>query len=135
MNDIDTFRRVLRDTRTIAVVGLSASEFRPSFQVARFMKENGYHIIPVNPKYREVLGETCYPGLAAIPEPVDLVDVFRQPADIPAIAREAVAIGAKTLWLQRGLISDEARQIAQAAGLTVIMDRCLKIEYVRLFGG
>lgn len=135
MSDIVTLRRVLRDTRTLAVVGLSADWFRPSYFAAKYMQEHGYRIIPVNPKYDEILGEKCYPSLAAIPEPVDLVDVFRKPADAPAIAREAVAIGAKTLWLQIGVVSDEARQIAEAAGLTVVMDRCVKIEYARLFGG
>lgn len=135
MSDIVTLRRVLRDTRTLAVVGLSADWFRPSYFSAKYMQEHGYRIIPVNPKYDEILGEKCYPSLAAIPEPVDLVDVFRKPADAPAIAREAVAIGAKTLWLQIGVVSDEARQIAEAAGLTVVMDRCVKIEYARLFGG
>ena len=135
MSDIVILRRVLRDTRTLAVVGLSADWFRPSYFAAKYMQEHGYRIIPVNPKYDEILGEKCYPSLAAIPEPVDLVDVFRKPADAPAIAREAVAIGAKTLWLQIGVVSDEARQIAEAAGLTVVMDRCVKIEYARLFGG
>lgn len=135
MSDIVTLRRVLRDTRTLAVVGLSADWFRPSYFAAKYMQEHGYRIIPVNPKYDEILGEKCYPSLAAIPEPVDVVDVFRKPADAPAIAREAVAIGAKTLWLQIGVVSDEARQIAEAAGLTVVMDRCVKIEYARLFGG
>ena len=133
--DIDTLRRILATNRTIAVVGLSADWFRPSYFAAKYMQEHGYRIIPVNPKYDEILGEKCYPSLAAIPEPVDLVDVFRKPADAPAIAREAVAIGAKTLWLQIGVVSDEARQIAEAAGLTVVMDRCVKIEYARLFGG
>lgn len=135
MSDIVTLRRVLRDTRTLAVVGLSADWFRPSYFAAKYMQEHGYRVIPVNPKYDEILGEKCYPSLAAIPEPVDVVDVFRKPADAPAIAREAVAIGSKTLWLQIGVVSDEARQIAEAAGLTVVMDRCVKIEYARLFGG
>jgi predicted CoA-binding protein len=135
MSDIATLRRILRDARTIAVVGLSADWFRPSYFAAKYMQEHGYRIIPVNPKYGEILGEKCYPDLASIPEPVDLVDVFRKPADTPAIAREAVAIGAKTLWLQIGVVNDEARRIAEAAGLDVVMDRCVKIEYARLFGG
>jgi len=135
MNDINTLRRVLRESRTLAVVGLSADWFRPSYFAAKYMQEHGYRIIPVNPKYSEILGEKCYPNLAAIPEKVDLVDVFRKPADAPAIAEEAVAIGAKTLWLQIGVISEAARQTAEDAGLTVVMDRCVKIEYARLFGG
>jgi predicted CoA-binding protein len=135
MSDINTLRRVLRENRTIAVVGLSADWYRPSYFAAKYMQEHGYRIIPVNPKYPEILGEKSYPSLSAIPEPVDLVDVFRKPADTPAIAEEAVAIGAKALWLQIGVINDEARQIAENAGLTVVMDRCVKIEYARLFGG
>ena len=135
MSDINTLRRVLRESRTLAIVGLSADWFRPSYFAAKYMQEHGYRIIPVNPKYDTILGEKCYPSLAAIPEPVDLVDVFRKPADAPAIAAEAVAIGAKTLWLQIGVISDEALEIAENSGLTVVMDRCVKIEYARLFGG
>lgn len=135
MSDINTLRRVLRESRTLAIVGLSTDWFRPSNFAAKYMQAHGYRIIPVNPKYAEILGEKSYPSLSAIPEPVDMVDVFRKPADTPAIAEEAVAIGAKTLWLQIGVINDEARRIAEAAGLTVIMDRCVKIEYARLFGG
>lgn len=135
MSDITTLRRVLRESRTLAIVGLSADWFRPSNFAAKYMQEHGYRVIPVNPKYDEILGEKCYPTLSAIPEPVDLVDVFRKPADTPEIAREAVAIGAKTLWLQIGVINDEAVKIAENSGLTVVMDRCVKIEYARLFGG
>lgn len=135
MSDINTLRRVLRQSRTIAVVGLSADWFRPSYFAAKYMQGHGYRIIPVNPKYPEILGEKSYPNLAAIPEPVDIVDIFRKPADATAIAEEAVAIGAKTLWLQIGVINEEARKIAENSGLTVIMDRCVKIEYARLFGG
>lgn len=135
MSDINTLRRVLRESRTIAVVGLSADWYRPSYFAAKYMQEHGYRIIPVNPKYPEILGEKSYPSLSAIPVPIDLVDVFRKPADTPAIAEEAVAIGAKALWLQIGVINEAARQIAENAGLTVVMDRCVKIEYARLFGG
>ncbi len=135
MTDIPTLRRVLKEARTIAVVGLSADWFRPSYFAAKYMQEHGYRIIPVNPKYPEILGERCYPNLRAIPEKVDIVDVFRKPADCVPIAADAVAIGARTLWLQIGVINDEAKRIAEAAGLTVVMDRCVKIEYARLFGG
>lgn len=135
MNDINTLRRVLRESRTLAVVGLSADWYRPSYFAASYMQEHGYRIIPVNPKYDRILGERSYPSLSAIEEPVDLVDVFRKPADAPAIAAEAVRSGAKVLWLQIGVVSEEARRIAEAAGLTVVMDRCVKIEYARLFGG
>lgn len=135
MSDIPTLRRVLKDARTIAVVGLSADWFRPSYFAAKYMQEHGYRIIPVNPKYPEILGERCYPDLRSIPEQVDIVDVFRKPADALPIAEEAVAIGARTLWLQIGVINEAAKRVAEAAGLTVVMDRCVKIEYARLFGG
>ena len=135
MNDIATLRRVLRDCRTIAVVGLSAEWHRPSYFAAKYMQAHGYRIVPVNPKYPTILGETSYPDLKSIPFPVDLVDVFRKPGDCVPIAQEAVAIGAKVLWLQIGVDNDDARRIAEAAGLTVVMDRCVKIEYARFFGG
>ncbi|MFT3758903.1 CoA-binding protein [Thauera sp.] len=135
MSDIQTLRRVLQESRTIAVVGLSADWFRPSYFAAKYMQAHGYRIIPVNPKYPEILGEKSYPDLASIPEKVDIVDVFRKPADALPIAEQAIAIGARTLWLQIGVINEEARRKAEAAGLTVIMDRCVKIEYARLFGG
>ncbi|MDE2585969.1 MAG: CoA-binding protein [Betaproteobacteria bacterium] len=135
MSDISTLRRVLKECRTIAVVGLSADWNRPSYFAAKYMQQRGYRIIPVNPKYPEILGEKCYPDLKSIPEKVDMVDVFRKPQDCAPIAREAVAIGAKVLWLQLGVVNEEARQIGEAAGLTVIEDRCVKIEYARLFGG
>ncbi|MCG5501980.1 CoA-binding protein [Ectothiorhodospira lacustris] len=130
-----TVRSVLLKTRTLAIVGLSDDWYRPSYFAAKYMQEHGYRVIPVNPRYERVLGEKCYPTLSAIPETVDLVDVFRKPSEAPGIAREAVAIGAKVLWLQIGVINDEARTIAETAGLTVIMDRCVKIEHARLFGG
>jgi len=135
MSDIRTLRQVLQNHRTIAVVGLSADWFRPSYFAAKYMQEHGYRIIPVNPKYPEILGETCYPSLKDIPHPVDIVDVFRKPADTPVIAQEAVNIGAKVFWLQLGVINEDAQAIAQQAGLTVVVDRCVKIEHARLFGG
>jgi len=135
MSDIQTLRRVLQNHRTLAVVGLSADWFRPSYFAAKYMQENGYRIIPVNPKYTEILGETCYPSLKDIPHSVDIVDVFRKPADTSAIAQESVDIGAKVFWLQLGVINPDAQAIAQNAGLTVVVDRCVKIEHARLFGG
>ena len=135
MSDIATLRRVLRDCRSIAVVGLSAEWHRPSYFAAKYMQAHGYKIVPVNPRYPEILGEKCYPDLKSIPFAVDMVDVFRKPQDCVPIAQDAVAIGAKVLWLHIGVVNDEARQLAQAAGLTVVMDRCVKIEYARLFGG
>ncbi len=135
MSDIPTLRRILAECRTIAVVGLSADWYRPSFFAAKYMQEHGYRIVPVNPRYEEILGERCWPSLAAIPHPVDMVDVFRRAADVPPIAREAVAIGARCLWQQLGVVSDEADAIARAAGLDSVADRCVKIEHARLFGG
>jgi predicted CoA-binding protein len=135
MNDITTLRRVLRDCHTIAVVGLSAEWHRPSYFAAKYMQAHGYRIVPVNPKYLSILGETSYPDLKSIPFAVDMVDVFRKPADCLPIAQEAVAIGAKALWLQIGVINEEAARVAQTGGLAVVMDRCVKIEYARLFGG
>ena len=134
MSDSDAMQSVLRDSHTIAVVGLSADTQRPSHEVAQYLQEHGFRIVPVNPKYTEVLGETCYPDLPSIPFPVDLVDVFRKPQDCVPIARDAVAIGARALWLQLGVSNEEAQRIAAAAGLTVVADRCVKIEHARLFG-
>ena len=131
----DAIRRILQGCRTIAVAGLSADPSRPSHGVAAYMRDRGYRIIPVNPRYPEILGEKCYPDLRSIPEPVDLVDVFRKAADCVPVAEEAVAIGAKALWLQLGIVNDEAKRIGEGAGLTVIMDRCLKIEHARLVAG
>ena len=135
MSDIETLRRILATNRTIAVVGLSADWYRPSYFAAKYMQEHGYRIVPVNPRYDEILGERCYKSLADIPHPVDMVDVFRRSADVPPIAEQAVAIGARTLWQQLGVDSEEADRIAREAGLDSVMDRCVKIEHARLFGG
>lgn len=135
MTDIDALRRILKQNQTIAVVGLSANWFRPSYFAASYMQTKGYRIIPVNPGYDEILGETCYPDLQSIPEPVDMVDCFRRSEQIPEIAKEAVKIGAKCLWMQLGIVSSEAENVAAAAGLDVVMDHCVKIEHARLFGG
>ena len=135
MDDIATLRRILRDNRTIAVVGLSANWYRPSYFAAKYLQEHGYRVIPVNPLYDSVLGEKCYQSLADIPEKVDVVDCFRRSEEIPALAGEAIAIGAKVLWMQLGVTSAEARRRAEDAGLEVVEDRCMKIEHGRLFGG
>ena len=134
-DDINTLRRILKESRTIAVVGLSANWWRPSYFAAKYLQEHGYRIIPVNPQYEEVLGETCYPNLRAIPDKVDVVDCFRKSDEIPPLADDAIAIGAKVLWLQIGVINPAAVEKAQKAGLEVVMDRCMKIEHGRLFGG
>ncbi len=135
--DIATLRRILLENRTIAVVGLSADWFRPSYFAAKYMLDHGYRIIPVNPKYAgdEVLGQKCHANLRDVPEPVGIVDCFRKSADIAPIAQDAIAIGAKVLWLQIGVIDEEAGRLALAAGLQFVMDRCVKIEHARLFGG
>ncbi len=135
MSTIAQLRRILKDNHTIAVVGLSADWYRPSYFAAKYMQEHGFRVIPVNPKYDEILGEKCYPDLKSIPDKVDIVDVFRKPEDCVPVAHDAVAIGARVLWLQIGVINEEARRIAEAGGLEVVMDRCVKIEYARLFGG
>ena len=135
MDDINTLRRILHSTKTIAVVGLSADWFRPSFFAAKYMQEHGYRVIPVNPKYPEILGEKCYRSLRDIPGKVDMVDVFRKTADVMPIAEDAIAIGAKVLWQQLGVQNEAAAAKAQAAGLETVMNRCVKIEHGRLFGG
>lgn len=135
VDDIPGLRRVLASSRIIAVVGLSAQWFRPSYFAAKYMQDHGYTIIPVNPAYQEVLGQRCYPDLAAIPGPVDMVDCFRKAADIPPIAEAAVAKGARVLWMQLGIRNDAAAKVALDAGLDVVMDRCVKIEHARILGG
>lgn len=135
MDDIPTLRRLLSTCRTIAVVGLSADWFRPSFFAAKYMLDHGYTVIPVNPKYPEILGQKAYASLRDIPVPVDMVDVFRKTADVKPIAREAIAIGARCLWQQLGVVNLEADALAREAGLDSVMDRCVKIEHGRLFGG
>ena len=133
--DSETIRRILRKSRTIAVVGLSAQWHRPSYFAAKYLQEHGYRIFPVNPGYPEILGEKCYKSLREIPEKVDVVDCFRRSAEIPAIADDAIAIGAKVLWMQLGVENGDARKKAEAAGLEVIENRCMKIEHGRFFGG
>jgi predicted CoA-binding protein len=135
MDDINTLRRILTQTRVIAVVGLSADWHRPSYFAAKYMQEHGYRVIPVNPKYDRILGEKCYKSLRDIPEPVDMVDVFRKTQDVPPIADDAIAIGAKVLWQQLSVKNEAAAVKARAAGLDAVLDRCVKIEHGRLFGG
>jgi len=135
VDDINTLRRILKEARTIAVVGLSAEWHRPSFFAAKYMQEHGYRIIPVNPRYREILGEKCFDSLKKIKEKVDIVDVFRKTQDVLPIAEDAIAIGARVLWQQIGVKNEEAAARARAAGLEAVMDHCVKIEHGRLFGG
>lgn len=142
MNTIQDLRRILATCRTLAVVGLSPQWHRPSFFAAKYMQEHGYRIVPVNPSASEILGERSYPSVTAAAEAlaqqgqgIDLVDCFRRSADIPPLAEEAIAIGARCLWLQIGVIDEASAAKARAAGLDVVMDRCVKIEHARLFGG
>ena len=137
MEDINTLRKILRENHVIAIVGLSADWFRPSNFAAKYLQEHGYRIIPVNPRYagQAILGEPCYASVRDIPETVQVVDVFRKTADVPPIADDAIAIGAKVLWQQIGVRNEAAAAKARAAGLETVMDRCMKIEHGRLFGG
>ena len=128
----DELRRILREARTIAVVGLSADPEKPSHEVAAYLQAHGYRIVPVNPRGGVILGEAVYAELRAVPEPIDLVDVFRPAAACLEVAREAVAVRAKALWLQLGIVNDEAAALARAAGLAVVMDRCTLREHRRL---
>ena len=138
-DDIQTLRRILSENRVIAVVGLSANWYRPSFFAAKYMMEHGYTIVPVNPAYQEVLGQKCYASLREAAEKcafkIDMVDCFRKTGKILPLAEDAIAIGAKTLWQQLGVTNEEAARKAEAAGLDSVMDRCVKIEHARLFGG
>ncbi len=134
-DDIVTLRNILKSARTLAVVGLSAEWHRPSYFAAKYMQEHGYRVIPVNPSYPEILGEKCYKSLREIPEKVDIVDCFRKSAEIPAIAEDAIAIGAKVLWQQLGVRNLDAAAKAEAAGLEAVIDRCVKIEHARILGG
>jgi len=129
-----TIQRVLHTASTVAVVGLSSNELRASNFVGYYLRRHGYHVVPVNPRETEILGERCYPSLLDIPVPVDVVNVFRAPPALPGIAREAVAIQAGALLCQFGVINEEGAQIAEDGGVTVIMDRCLKVEHARYAG-
>jgi len=142
MDDITTLRRILGTCRIIAVVGLSPQWHRPSFFAAKYMQSHGYRIVPVNPVASDILGERSYPSVTAAAKaladqghPIDMVDCFRKSEDILPIADEAIAIGARCLWMQIGVVNEAAAAKARAAGLDVVMNRCVKIEHARLFGG
>ena len=142
MSTIQDLRRILGSCRTLAVVGLSPQWHRPSFFAAKYMQEHGYRIVPINPSASEILGQRCFPSVTAAAQAlaqdgvkIDMVDCFRKSADIPPLADEAIAIGAKCLWMQIGVVDDASAARARAAGLDVVMDRCVKIEHARLFGG
>ena len=135
IEDTQSIKKILTSYKTIAVVGLSGNWNRPSHFAAKYMQEHGYRIIPVNPSYEEILGEVCYNSLLDIPESVEIVDIFRRPEDVPPIVEDAITIGARVVWMQLGVINHEAAERAQEAGLQVVMNRCVKIEYGRIFGG
>ena len=126
--------KILNSSRTIAVVGLSSKPDRPSYKVASYLKGQGYQIIPVNPTEKGILGEPCYPDLSSVPGAVDAVDIFRRAEDVPPIIEEAIRIGARAVWMQEGVINEDAASRARAAGLTVVMDKCMRKEHLRLRG-
>ena len=134
-NDIETIKSILKENKSIAVVGLSANWSRPSFFASKYMQQKGYKIIPVNPRYSEILGEKCYKSLLDIEEKVDIVDCFRKSDDILPIATDAIKIKAKVLWMQLSVFNEDATVLSRNAGLKVVQDRCVKIEHARLFGG
>jgi len=127
--------RILERYRRIAMVGLSSNPFRPSHFAAIYMLSEGYDVTPVNPRETQVLGRQSYPSLRDVPGPIEIVDIFREPAAVPAIVEDAIAVGAKVIWMQLGVIHEEAAERARQAGLEVVMDRCVKIEHARFFGG
>jgi hypothetical protein len=129
-----TIQRVLHRAKTVAIVGLSRNELRASFFVGYYLRRHGYRVIPVNPRESEILGERSFKSLADVPVPVDVVNVFRAPDALPGIAKEAVAIGAGSLWCQFTVINEEGGRIAEAGGLSVVMDRCIKVEHARYVG-
>ena len=135
MLNTNALRRILLENNTVAIVGLSAKWHRPSYFVGKYLVDHGYKIIPVNPNHEEILGQKCYPDLASIPHPVDIVDLFQRADTTPDYALQAIEIGAKVLWLQLGIINQEAQKLAQDANLKFVMNKCLKIEHGRIFGG
>ena len=129
---MDDIEKIIRESKSIAVVGISNKLGRPSLTVASYLKGQGYRIIPVNPTIQDVNGEKCYPDLSSIPEKVDVVDIFRKPADVLPVVEEAVRIGAKAVWMQEGIVNEEAARRAKEAGLLVVMDQCMLKEHARL---
>ncbi len=135
MADTNQIRRILLETKTIAMVGLSAKWHRPSYFAAKYLNDHGYRVIPVNPNYDEILGEQCYPDLESIPVKIDIVDLFQRAELTPGYAEQAVQIGARVVWLQLRIKNPEAEKIASEGGLEYVEDRCVKIEHGRIFGG
>ncbi|WP_423908706.1 CoA-binding protein [Candidatus Spongiihabitans sp.] len=135
MLNTNALRKILLENNTVAIVGLSDKWHRPSYFVGKYLVDHGYKIIPVNPNHEQILGQQCYPDLASIPHPVDIVDLFQRADTTPDYALQAIEIGAKVLWLQLGIINQEAQKLAQDANLKFVMNKCLKIEHARIFGG
>jgi predicted CoA-binding protein len=134
MNEMSQEERILRDSHTVALVGASSDEERPSYRVFSYLKEQGYRVIPVNPLFSQVLGETSYPDLVAIPEKVDVVDIFRRAEDVPPVVDQAISIGAKVVWMQQGVVNEAAASRAREAGLQVVMDKCMRKEHLKMRG-
>ncbi|BCL62296.1 CoA-binding protein [Desulfomarina profundi] len=132
LQDLSEIERVLKKVHSIAVVGLSPKENRPSNMVARYLIDKGYAIYPVNPGQTEILGRKCYPDLEAIPDHIDLVDIFRRSEDIPPVVEQAIKIGAEAVWMQQGIVNEEAAALAREKGLFVVMDRCIKVDHSSL---
>lgn len=135
MDTVEKLRRILAQAKDIAIVGLSDKPHRPSHVVAKYLIEHNYNVIPVTPMCDEILGRQCYPSLSDIPFPVDIVDCFRREEEMESLAEQTIAIKAPVLWMQLGVINTQAKQMAEAAGIEVVMDRCTKIEHARIFGG
>jgi predicted CoA-binding protein len=132
LGERETIQKILTESHTVAVVGLSSNPERPSHEVAQYLQKRGYRIVPVNPNVSEVLGEQSYPDLLSIPQPVDVVDIFRRPEAVPVIVEQAIEIGAKAIWMQKGVRNQEAAEQAQTSGLLTVMDRCMMEEIMRL---
>lgn len=134
MNNDRTMKDILLSAKTIASVGLSSNTEKESYWIVSYLKDQGYHIIPVNPTATEILGEKAYPDLASIPEKIDVVQVFRRSEDVPPVVDDAIKVGAKVVWMQEGIVNEEAAQKARAAGLQVVMDACMRATHRRLIG-
>ncbi len=132
MSEMSPERRILTGCHTVAVVGMSPDEDRPSHGVFCYLRDQGYRVIPVNPRFPQILGRDCYPDLAAIPEKVDVVNIFRRSEDVPPVVDQAIEIGARAVWMQRGIVNEGAAGRARAAGLEVVMDKCIKIEHLKM---
>ena len=134
MNDMSPEEKILRDSHTVALEGDSPDVERPSYRVFSYLRDQGYRVIPVNPRFPQILGETCYADLAAIPEKVDVVDIFRRAEDVPPVVEQAIGIGARVVWMQQGVVNEAAADRAREAGLQVVMDKCMRKEHLKMRG-